>query len=199
MKIKLIGDVHGHFDLYQDILHGSDNCDMTIQVGDFGAGFAEIPELAPKHKFIRGNHDNPDICRAHPNWIPDGAFWIKESMYFLGGGLSIDRANRVLGETYWDDEELPFGDLYQEISRFELLQPKIVVSHCAPHEIGSKLFPTNTKRYFDSRTANAFDAMLQVHKPTIWIFGHYHQTVTQYINGTTFMCLGELRSTTLEV
>jgi predicted phosphohydrolase len=172
---------------------------MTIQVGDFGAGFAEIPELAPKHKFIRGNHDNPAICKAHLNWIPDGAFWGKESMYFLGGGLSIDRANRVLGETYWDDEELTFGELYQEITRFEILKPRIVVSHCAPHEIGIKLFPTNTKRYFDSRTANAFDAMLAVHKPEMWIFGHYHQTVRQVIDVTTFMCLGELHSLNLEV
>lgn len=199
MKIRLIGDVHGHFKLYQDIINQDTASDMTIQVGDFGAGFAEIPEPDPKHKFIRGNHDNPAICRAHPNWIPDGAFWIKESMYFLGGGLSIDRANRVLGETYWDDEELSFSELNNELTRFEILKPRIVVSHCAPHDVGAQMFPTNTKKYFDSRTANAFDAMLVTHRPEIWIFGHYHQTVRQVINGTTFICLGELHSMSLEV
>ena len=74
--IKFIGDVHGKYGRYETILKNSDL--PTIQVGDMGVGFfhrdyegtlrpfANPPYdkmVAGNHRFIRGNHDNPYVCR----------------------------------------------------------------------------------------------------------------------------------------
>lgn len=99
--MRFIGDTHAKFGSYQAIALGAD---ASIQVGDFGAGFAEIPDLGPNHRFIRGNHDNPALCRAHPNWIPDGHS--ENGMFFMGGATSVDRHSRCEGVDYWADEEM---------------------------------------------------------------------------------------------
>lgn len=69
MKFFFIGDVHGKFNKYIDILKNN-NYNISIQVGDFGIGFADIEyptELGSNNFFIRGNHDNPHVCKNHPN------------------------------------------------------------------------------------------------------------------------------------
>ena len=72
-----IGDVHGKFGPYKRICKEYRD---TIQVGDMGVGFIDRytnrsysnpPHYAMKagnHRFIRGNHDNPGVCRKHSQW-----------------------------------------------------------------------------------------------------------------------------------
>src|SRR5260370_16253241 len=79
--IRFIGDTHAKFPLYRAIATAPVETDdptnkifaPSIQVGDFGMGFRTAPILAPDHRFIRGNHDNPQLCAEHPNWIAVGA------------------------------------------------------------------------------------------------------------------------------
>jgi len=33
-----------------------------------------------------------------------------------------------------------------------------------------------------------------IHKPDLWIFGHFHNSWTQTIQGTEFRCLAELET-----
>ena len=64
---RIIGDIHGKLYDYQSYsIH--DFKGPTIQVGDFGIGFAgqywhdqlvEWQTANPQHRFIRGNHDDP--------------------------------------------------------------------------------------------------------------------------------------------
>ena len=58
----IIGDVHGKINEYLQLIK---NRKHSIQLGDFGVGFVDIPELPINHRFIRGNHDNPELlnCR----------------------------------------------------------------------------------------------------------------------------------------
>jgi hypothetical protein len=116
--IRFIGDTHANFRLYRAIATAPVETDdwtnkifiPSIQVGDFGMGFNPAPPtLAPEHRFIRGNHDNPQLCAEHPNWIADGSIEDLPSgakMMLIGGALSVDREMRVEGITWWRDEEL---------------------------------------------------------------------------------------------
>ena len=94
--MRFIGDVHGKMDEYLGVIA---NCDESIQVGDFGAGFVPLPVVSERHRFIRGNHDSPSVCRESPNWIEDGAHM--GDMFFCGGAFSIDRYRRHVGIDWW--------------------------------------------------------------------------------------------------
>jgi len=120
------------------------------------------------HRFIRGNHDSPEVCRNHPNWIPDGQF--ENDMFFLGGAFSIDWQMRMPGVSWWEDEELSIVELNAMIDKFESLKPKIVVTHDCPTKFAMLL----KSHHMDdkSRTRAALDTMLEIHKPDLWVFGH---------------------------
>lgn len=109
---RFIGDVHGKYEPYKRILEQS--LPGTIQVGDMGVGFRRLSgpragELyaSPPHykmveheaRFIRGNHDNPAECAKHSQFIPDGT--VEGDTMFCGGAVSIDRAYRHEGYSYW--------------------------------------------------------------------------------------------------
>lgn len=78
--MRFIGDCHGKFNAYLEIVK---DCPESIQVGDFGAGFVPLPDVNKDHFFIRGNHDNPTICKTSRNWIEDGSQI--GNMFFVGG------------------------------------------------------------------------------------------------------------------
>ena len=181
--MRYIGDVHAKFELYQTLLS---SCLHSIQVGDFGAGFVTLPNISINHRFIRGNHDNPAICRKSPNWIPDVTY--EDETFFLGGAYSIDQSSRTIGKDWWDDEELSHQELSKAIDLYEVWKPRIVVTHDAPQSIMRGLFPYS---HISSRTANALDAMFDIHKPELWIFGHFHRDIAVTRNGTKFICLAE--------
>ena len=50
----------------------------------------------------------------------------------------------------------------------------------------------SAKRDYPSRTRQAFDAMMSIHRPKLWIFGHWHRSRNEMIDGTRFICLAEL-------
>src|SRR5690348_14652539 len=108
-KMKFIGDVHGLYERYDRIIKEHAN---TIQVGDMGIGFRRWPHgewqanppfdvmVAQNALFIRGNHDNPGVCRNHKQWIADGYVRTTEKgnvVMFIGGAHSIDAKLRIEG------------------------------------------------------------------------------------------------------
>lgn len=209
MKKTFIGDCHGKYDRYGKILK---TCQNSIQVGDMGVGFFRenawdgelIPYANPPydrmveggHRFIRGNHDNPNVCKRHTQWIPDGT--IEDGVMFIGGALSIDRAMRVEGRSWWAEEELNYGELNDLAGKYLQEKPRVMVTHDCPETVANHLF--NTTKIFDpSRTRQAFDGMWENHKPELWIFGHWHDHRNVEIMGTRFICLAELQTMELEI
>lgn len=206
--IRFIGDIHGKWNQYAEVLQIGDPYDESIQVGDFGWGFSESVEetnmvnshmMNGKHRFIRGNHDNPAICKDHPNWIIDGMR--ENGIFFVGGAFSIDRGNRIDGVNWWPDEELSYQDLDEMIVLYEEYKPDIVVTHDCPDSIGLSIFPHMRQTVIQSRTRNAFDTMFHHtnHKPRAWIFGHHHISVNKDIMGTKFVCLAELEPLDVQI
>lgn len=182
--MRFIGDVHAKWEQYLPLLEGVD----SIQVGDFGAGFRDIPELPTTARFIRGNHDSPEVCRNHPNWIRDGL--IENDMMLIGGAFSIDRGWRTEGVNWWPDEELNLAELQQIIDVAVAIRPRIIVSHDCPESIIPELFPQALP--LKSRTQQALDVILENVKPELYIFGHWHYDRDITINSTRFICLNEL-------
>lgn len=203
--IRFIGDVHGKYDRYKKIIS---DCNVSIQVGDMGVGFkhpytdeymANPPHYAMikgNHRFIRGNHDSPSVCRKHSQYIADGH--VEDNMMFIGGGLSIDRIYRVEGYTWWADEELTIDQFYKLMDVYEATKPRIMVTHDCPESV-VPLILNYYKKEYPSITRQALDSMLYIHRPEIWVFGHWHQSVDTVIDGTRFICLNELEYKDIEV
>lgn len=193
--MKFIGDTHGKTGELVIKLASID--EPVLQIGDMGLGFRGVflPQLPEHHKFIRGNHDAPEACRAHPNYAGDYGTW--GELFFLGGAFSIDRAWRVEGVSWWADEQLSDEQLAAAIALYERVKPRIVASHEAPQTIGERLLLDNGFRpekwgSTQARTARALQVMFQIHQPEQWFFGHYHRDWTTTQEGTKFTCLNEL-------
>ena len=199
--IRFIGDVHGKFKRYEKIIA---EMPETIQVGDMGVGFfrdPDRPHINPPydkmvdggHRFIRGNHDNPSVCRKHSQWIADGR--CEDGMMFIGGGVSVDRAYRTEGLDWWPDEELSAAELNDLVDAYRDYKPEVMVTHEAPESIAEIMCALSQRRKLDfpSRTRQAFEAMLGFHSPHLWIFGHWHYSFRGKPKGETeFICLNEL-------
>lgn len=67
----LIGDVHGKWHLMDRVV--SNTTQDVVCVGDVGIGFAgkKDPVMPSNFKFIRGNHDNPEIISKQPGFLGD--------------------------------------------------------------------------------------------------------------------------------
>lgn len=211
MEIRFIGDVHGKWDKYKKLIGG---CKRSLQVGDFGVGFInpydEKPYSNPPydhmakgdHFFIRGNHDNPGACARHPFWVKDGgSVFGRDDIFCVGGAVSIDKHRRTERYDWWPDEELSYAELCKVVDIYELVKPKIVVSHECPDSVISRVVHEKGIPKFDipCTTRKCFDNMLEIHKPDVWIHGHWHFGHHTIHKGVEFIGLGELCYEDLDV
>lgn len=69
-----------------------------------------------------------------------------------------------------------------------------MLTHDGPDEAVRSLLDGQVahKELTRSSTGNALNAMLEVHRPRKWIFGHWHTRFLREIGGTEFRCLPEL-------
>lgn len=211
MKTRIIGDIHGKFNDYSTstLL----DCDRSIQVGDFGIGFAgdywhdKVAEFQidnPGHRFIRGNHDNPTKCKTMPGYINDGI--IENDVMFIGGAWSIDQAWRTEGVDWWADEELSIMELNRLIDVYDAVRPRVMITHDAPTDVTYQMFVQsglaigghNAKK-INTRTGQALQTMFDIHQPDSWYFGHWHVTMQSLFGRTMFHCLGELDYVDIEL
>ena len=209
MKITYVGDSHGRWKELRKIIRKYEDSDLIISVGDVGFGFhpKDIKRQFPKNfKFIRGNHDDPAICRAKPNYLGDTSHFcygptISDIAFCISGAESIDRHLRTENVDWWADEQLSISQLQDAIDWAVKWKPRMIISHDAPLSLYNNL----TKGKFEangdkaSRTANALQILFEQMQPELWIFGHFHNSFDEVINGTRFKCLAELETFTLEI
>lgn len=202
---RLIGDTHGEYAEYVQTAT-LDFDGPSIQLGDFGVGFAgpywhdRANEFHwdGKHRFIRGNHDSPEKCRKDMvGWIPDGM--VENDVMFVGGAWSIDHAFRTEGTSWWRDEECTIAEFARFIDIYEMVKPRVMITHDCPGDVADEMFVKTglamggfAAKRIDTRTSQAFDAMLRIHQPEMWFFGHWHHTMMIKYGRTHFQCLGEL-------
>lgn len=194
--IWAIGDVHGKIESYEKLLvsiRKQDKEAITFQVGDMGVGFKGVnyPKVTPNDYWIAGNHDDALVCEKCPGNLGDYGHKIinERKIFWVRGALSIDRAMRVEGETWWAYEELTYQQLNDAVSLYKEIKPDIVISHDCPRQLHAEHY-----RYKESgRTVEALGVMLEAHSPTKWVYGHYHVHYDNTIFGTRFICLAELQ------
>lgn len=213
-KILLIGDVHGKWEQYADLLK-EHSPERSIQVGDLAWGFAgqdtEFMQRRVKtletalsnsgggdNRYIRGNHDNPGACKAHKFCIDDATYEPDTGIFLMGGALSIDRAIRTEGYDWWADEELSHNDLYTAVDTYEATKPRVVITHECPEDVIGYMFPWYHTE-FPSRTRQALGSMFAIHQPDLWVFGHWHTSHVASFSGTKFVCLKELETLVIDV
>jgi len=191
-KIRFIGDIHGCFSYYKQLAYNFDG--ITVQVGDFGLGFGnETPEIEGDNFFIRGNHDNPEICKAHKKYLGDWGYNDGLDMFWVGGADSIDKLIRTEGVDWWRNEELSYAELNTALDVYKKVHPKIMVTHDCPFDIKKAFIRPEYQNDAWTSTQQALQMFwnYEYHKPDIWVFGHYHprQTKITRIDGTLFVCL----------
>lgn len=193
--MRFIGDIHGDvLGGYMPLIAGAKE---SVQVGDFGIGFLDdydiIDDLhqSGQHKFIRGNHDDPELCKECLGWIEDGTYDTDRSIMYVGGAWSIDWRLRTPGYTWWLDEELD-DDKFQDImDEYVKHKPRVMVTHDAPESISFNMFIEGKgKPWFRTRTGEWLERMWQEHQPEVWLFGHWHLDRDEVVNDTRFVCLG---------
>jgi predicted phosphodiesterase len=203
MKIRFVGDVHGHLYEFKLVVESKPkDIDKIIQVGDFGIGFGQSDywhESLDKYMienniyFLRGNHDNPTQCGEMQNNLMAGQH---KDFFVIPGAWSIDHQWRTMGVDLWKDEELSYEELDRMLSIYDLVRPKVMVTHDCPLSVSKQLFIDNgkslSKQQYKTRTGLALERMFELHQPNLYVFGHWHSDADKVINGTRFICLNEL-------
>lgn len=179
MNIYFLGDSHGKI---PNNLPDGEN-DLIISVGDVGFGFHKF-QLPNNFHFIRGNHDDPEICRQQEKYLGDYGFLDLDGQFivYISGAMSIDRHRRKEHE-WFKDEELSHSEFEKVVELVEKTKPKIIVSHDCPQI----LYP----EYPSTMTRNNLNFLFEhIHRPDLWIFGHHHYSAQTEILGTRFVQLG---------
>lgn len=161
---------------------------------------------------IRGNHDNPKFWDGTYDGRWSNLHLVKDyeviliegqKVLFIGGALSIDRASRTAGMDYWLAETFD----YDEEKLTEVLNlhdgVDIVVTHsapsfCYPRHFNRLVhsFAENDPTLLDELTAErvlidrAYDVICHKSRPSHWVYGHFHNDVSEEVDGTKFILLG---------
>ncbi len=212
MTLRLISDVHGHHEQYLELIH---NVDYSLQLGDFGTGdYKVLDNLDPrKHRLISGNHDNYDIMDKYPHFLPKHGFTFFGGITFfhMQGAFSIDwkrstTEDEILNtKTWFPNEQLTYREREAAYHTYITVKPDIVITHEAPRSIANSFSDGSILRKFGydpetftTPTSETLQAMLEVHRPKHWWFGHYHVTRNIEVDGTVFHCLDVLNYVDLE-
>ena len=195
MSVTVIGDVHGKYKRYHEIIREKNRHPFTIQIGDFGFDYETLKNVDPKHHvFIGGNHDNYDKVKDCPNYLGDFGYTVNFNgldFFYYRGAWSIDRIYRTIGIDWWEQEQVSMENFAKAKELYEQINPDVMLTHDCPESIISYLLPPNY-RIYKNTTCCALQSLFEIHQPKIWIFGHYHVSWSKIINNTEFRCLNEL-------
>lgn len=200
----IIGDIHGNI---PKLLKLTKNLGNWIQVGDLGVGMGhphKIPEF-DHGKFIRGNHDDPELSKAHPSYLGDYGT-TDEGHFFVSGaatpGFGIkylqQKAIEEGGHLYWwEDEQLGYEEMKDACRAYLRAKPEVMITHDAPSFLTQALIaaakaidPKFGSGYPDpNNTTAAFTHMFKAHKPKFWYFGHWHIPFSLKVEGCWFRCV----------
>jgi hypothetical protein len=206
--IRIIGDAHGKIDWnilgrpsYLDLIADRD---ASVQLGDMGdeEAYALLGERVDplRHRFLPGNHDDYDRLPPHSLGDFGVAALGGVEFFFVRGAFSVDKALRLKsGIPWWPQEELDEAAMDRALAAYAAARPAIVLSHDCPTVVSRILGDVKVladygfdRDTFETRTGLLFQKMLDLHRPRLWAFGHYHRNWKLDLRGTTFRCLGEL-------
>lgn len=189
--------------------------DYFMVCGDFGMLWDVMPtrdtfpDLPCPVLFVDGNHENFDLLRALPRKEMFGGkvgvvevdgqevayhllrgcvYKIQGKTFFtMGGGVSIDKARRIEGASWWREEVPSTLEGQRALYHAENVgEVDYVVTHAAPHAalslVKREMFGQASLLYADAkiqemkrspvtRLLTEIDKLLEYKE---WFFGHYH-------------------------
>lgn len=197
-EIYTVGDIHGYPQEVVREMRRYHICGAAfLLLGDCGLGmgleklFPHLQAELEAHDniwyLLRGNHDNP-VCYAESaetgydriRLLHDGDEVLihGERGLVLGGGLSIDRGRRRLGESYWAEEGIrldpaegvkgPIDFVLAHISPEPPNADATVLSRCAVHYHDATLLRDAAEEQHRVQRA------LALLHPARWYAGHWH-------------------------
>lgn len=208
--VYLVGDIHGRSHNLAETLDNLEPGALII-LGDVGFGFSlEIDERLQNDfcqweekgwsiYLIRGNHDNPEYWKNVQRgctMLPENrVITINGKRFFIsGGGISLDRWQRVPNKSYWFDEYIyvpPYvlqevKDIYGILSHVGPVPPKVAANPS---------FLEYCKSFDAGLEADLEDERIQITrliglKPKVWYYGHFHVNESFEHNGITCHALG---------
>jgi predicted phosphodiesterase len=196
-QITIIGDVHGKYKRYHEIIRETERHPYSVQLGDFGFDYSTLKNVDPKHHvFIGGNHDNYDKVNDVPNYLGDYGHMVNFNgidFFYYRGAWSIDRQYRTIGIDWWEQEQVKIEGFMQAREIYRQMKPDIVLTHDCPESIAAYLLPPNS-RIFQQTTGWALQELFNIHQPKMWFFGHWHKSREIQYGNTKFICLNELET-----
>lgn len=202
--VIIAGDIHGGwFNLCDKLVECQVEDACVIQVGDFGIGFnhdkeEEKLQLSLVNEnfkernnhllVIRGNHDNPSYFNGRYKFsnleLLKDYTTIKingEKFLFVGGGLSLDRTNRVIDVSYWLGEEVAL--IPNKVKKCDVL-----ITHAAPSWNGAN--DKNCASFYNEDDPTLYaeaqaerkviDQLITLSKAKYHYCGHMHEASLSY-------------------
>ncbi len=207
-KYRIIGDVHGKLADYAKICQSTERYNdsfgedlRTIQIGDMGFEYGYLACVNPdRHTFFGGDHDNYDVIDDVANYLGDFGE-IEPGLFFVRGAASIDKHLRMESVSWWRDEELTTERMYQAFESYSNFKPRVVLTHDCPDVARDHMLESMPAGWpkISTKTGQFLQRLFEVHKPELWVFGHWHKNCSFQIEGVTFTCLGELQTLDIEV
>lgn len=223
----IIGDLHGGYPgiLYKVKKYGLENTSL-IQVGDWGLGFQhrddDIKALSQIDKFLRekenylyilrGNHDNRWFWDYRDTFDLQNVKLVQDyevleienrKVFFIGGGISIDRLSRTTGKDFWPNEEILFDEALLKSACTQRVD--IAISHIAPKEAWPYTFDPIVLNFIVKEMAagrdlagdleNERQVMSRIYSFVRaagcreWYYGHYHESHVEEKDGIIFRCV----------
>ena len=207
--LLFLGDHHGAWSQLLDIIENKQisNC-YLISVGDCGIGFTNrknqerINEQLNKEfkdnnivfMAIRGNHDDPAyfsgperVALSNFELIADYTVveYGDKKIQFIGGATSIDRTGRTEGTSYWEGEVVDFKkDKCEEV---DILVTHTAPSWCFPQQFNEMVYGWALEDAYllEDLTGEraTMDEICKLCKPKLHLYGHFHSSWTEEING----------------
>lgn len=193
--ITIIGDVHGKYRRYHEIIREKDRHPYTVQIGDMGFDYSTLDNVDPKkHVLIAGNHDNYDKLDKVPHYLGDFGHMVNFNgvdFFYYRGAYSIDRQYRTIGIDWWSNEEVKIEGFFEARKLYREIKPDIVITHDCPEEICYLILDPG-RQVYQNMTGYCLQELFNIHQPKFWYFGHHHKSWKMEVNGTNFQCLNEL-------
>ena len=180
--------------------HGSKNFDGTGKPWNY----YNIKNPNTDIYFADGNHENFDYLdelidtngRKNPIELPGfkNVFYMPRAsvfklpdgrnVMFMGGALSIDKDSRIIGNTWWHQEEIQRRDM-EDLPDIKI---DIMITHTLPSQCYTYI-KGQIKSVYNDNSCRWLDIIFDEYRPKKWYFGHMHLSKNFIHRGTSFTCL----------
>ena len=201
-SITLIGDCHGKVRRYHEIIRQTDRYPFTIQLGDFTMGRNQLATLANvdpnNHQIIPGNHDQYNEIDQYPHFLSDFGYKTVNgvSFFWYRGAYSIDKMYRTVGWDWFEREEVTKDQFEKAKELYAEVKPDIFLAHDGPNML-VEIYLQPWQQKFNNFTGYALQELMNIYQPKTFFHGHWHFSKVTKMGRTTFYCLAELETLTI--